>query len=51
MPGCATTVVGWQGATAGVNASAMRQASERVEIIDQRDDSRFELMTVHAPRP
>ena len=51
MPGLARALVGWQGATAGVNAYPMRRASERVEIIDQRDDCRFELTTVHAPQP
>jgi hypothetical protein len=51
MPGFAEAPVGWQEATAGVNAHTMRRASERVEIIDQRDDSRFELTTVHAPQP
>jgi len=51
MPGFAEALVGWQEATAGVNAYPMRRASERVKIIDQRDDSRFELTTVHAPQP
>jgi hypothetical protein len=51
MPGCATTVVAWQGATVGVSAYTTGQASERVEVIDQRDDFRFELTTVHAQRP
>ena len=51
MPGCATTVVTWQGATAGVDAYPMRWASERVGITDQRDDFRFELTTAHAPQP
>ena len=32
-------------------STRMRRASERVEIIDQRDDCRFDLTTVHAPLP
>ena len=51
MPGSAKALVGWQGATAGVDAYPMRRASEHTEIIDQRADSRFELTTVHAPQP
>ncbi len=51
LPGSAKALVGWQRAAAGVDAYPNRRASERGEIIDQRADCRFELTTVHAPKP
>ena len=51
MPGCATTVVAWRGAAAGVNADVLRRASQRAGITYQRDGRRPELPITYALYP
>lgn len=51
MPGCAATVVAWQGGGGRVNANAFSRAIEGVEISYARDGRQSELTITHAPHP